>query len=488
MDTDTHTASALPKRRLTALLLSTLVATSFLMATPSTQTPAYGLVEAGFVDGVALGGLRMWRKVLVDPLTGRAVLGNEMVETVLDPQSRRAYTIDMCSDTPPHYRAGLYAQDLDTQSELWSKAVECGMIPVIPRGRSEIWGVDSWVVRKYDAANGALISEKTFQTNTGFYPLVIGDGYSRKAYLIQKDLFDKWRYPPPPQPRLIEKVDLEAVTVTATGSATLADACGAAINPATNMLYIVDEQPGRVVAVDLRTLREVASLDVAPYIGTMHRIPFGCRIAINPQLNRIYLIRMEPQLDFSRYDYDEQRKGGTAYLVSIDAETMTVREEVEIANTTSEQSLAVDPRTSKVYVYAPTEENQNRVQVFSDSSPETLIGDLQTGRYTQWFFAEGTTRPGYRMWLTLFSPDQPNKVRISYLTGPGQPGPFFQEVELPANTRITINVNDQIGEGLDVSTRIVSVWGKPFYAERPMYFRGGEATSDGGTLGAGQHN
>lgn len=52
MDTDRVTTSTLRKRRLTALLLSTLVATSLLIATPSTQKPAYGLVEAGFVDAV----------------------------------------------------------------------------------------------------------------------------------------------------------------------------------------------------------------------------------------------------------------------------------------------------------------------------------------------------------------------------------------------------------------------------------------------------
>lgn len=342
-------------------------------------------------------------------------------------------------------------------------------------------------VNAYDPENGEALKVSQFvQVPSGSVPIV-ENTHSDISYYVQRDFNTPYNGGPTSRAALaISKVFLPRIRVELSGTVDMVWPCGGIVNPATGRVYLVDEMPGRVVVVDSSTLRELGSIPIAPFIGA--RLGHGgptCPVAINPARGKLYLLRWDtPAIG----TIEDPCPEGQVYLVAVDLESNTVAEEKETATRNCVSFIAADPRTSKVYVYAPTDENPNRVQVFSDSSPETLIGDLQTGRYTQWFFGEGTTRPGYRMWLTLFSPDQPNKVRISYLTGPGQPGPFFQEVELPANTRITINVNDQIGEGLDVSTRIVSVWGKPFYAERPMYFRGGEATSDGGSLGAGQHN
>ncbi len=318
-----------------------------------------------------------------------------------------------------------------------------------------------------------------------FYSLDYALGVNElRGQIMFEETFQPWgtRRPPLTDTRL-GLLSVKSASVEVTGTIYASLPCGAAYNDATNRWYVVDEEPGRVSVLDGSTLAKLTEIDVAPYIGFWARVR-PCPIAVNPAKNRIYLLRIEPQLP----DCCHYLEGGTAYLVVIDGETNTVIEEKEVADRTPFRALTVDPRTGKVFVYAPTQDNWRRVQVFSDSSPETLIGDLQTGRYTEWFFAEGTTRPGYKMWLTLVSPDQPNKVRISFLTAAGQPGPFFKEVDLPANTRVTINVNDQIGEGLDVSTKIVSVWGKPFFAERPIYYSGGEAHSQGGSLGSGVHN
>lgn len=464
----------------------TLLATSFVLGSPNAQTPAYGLVEAGFVDGVRIYSSG-WPALHIDPATQKVAIGDALEEMNLDVATRRAYAgIESggCGHSP--YTTSFRAYDLDTTSILWESVKDCGHIPYVTSG-AELVTVGSYWLSRYDLASGNKTGTTNLLRNTGNWARLVDFDAAGAVFFVDNDQFIPSSYPQSLKSRIVEKLDLGTGASIAAGSAMLADPCGGALNPATNTLYIVDEQPGRLVAVNATTLSETASVDVAPYIGLRHRLMGGCKVVVNPESNRVYVIRMEPQLDFSNLA-DEQRRGGKAYLVSIDAETMTVIQEVEIANTTSNQSLTVDPRTGKVYVYAPTENNPNRVQVFSDSSPETLIGDLQTGRYTQWFFAEGNTRSGYRMWLTLFSPDQPNKVRISFLTAQGQAGPFFKEVDLPANTRVNIDVNRELGAGFDVSTRIVSVWGKPFYAERPIYYAGGEAFSEGGNLGAGQHN
>ncbi len=102
-----------------------------------------------------------------------------------------------------------------------------------------------------------------------------------------------------------------------------------------------------------------------------------------------------------------------------------------------------------------------------------------------YFFAEGTTRPGFRQWLTLYSPNDDQNVDVTYMFGPGQGAPITKTVFLPKGVRITIDVNAEVGPGKDVSTKVVSPSGKPFYAERPMYW---DATAVGGISTSGGHN
>jgi hypothetical protein len=88
-----------------------------------------------------------------------------------------------------------------------------------------------------------------------------------------------------------------------------------------------------------------------------------------------------------------------------------------------------------------------------------------------WFFAEGTTRPGFEEWLSLENPTgQDATALISYMMGDGSTQ--TQNVPLPAHTRVTVDVPLAVGGDKDVS---VAVWcDQGIIAERPMYFAGGD--------------
>jgi YVTN family beta-propeller protein len=105
--------------------------------------------------------------------------------------------------------------------------------------------------------------------------------------------------------------------------------------------------------------------------------------------------------------------------------------------------------------------------------------------HDSYFFPEGTTRPGFKEYLTLYSPFDDQSVNITYMLGPGQGAPINKTVFLPRSVRITIDVNSQVGPGKDVSTKVVSPSGKPFFAERPMYW---DSMAVGGILTSGGHN
>jgi streptogramin lyase len=86
-----------------------------------------------------------------------------------------------------------------------------------------------------------------------------------------------------------------------------------------------------------------------------------------------------------------------------------------------------------------------------------------------WYLAEGTTRPGFEEWLCLQNPNPaPIKVNATYQLGVGQGSPIAKSYTIPANQRLTVSVNQQIGTGKDDSVYLSS--GSSFIAERPMYF------------------
>jgi hypothetical protein len=85
----------------------------------------------------------------------------------------------------------------------------------------------------------------------------------------------------------------------------------------------------------------------------------------------------------------------------------------------------------------------------------------------KWYFAEGTTRPGFDEWLTILNPsDRQAQATVRYLVAGGG-GLNPQVTFIPPRSRRTINVNKEAGTGLDLSTVVES--DVPVVVERSMY-------------------
>jgi hypothetical protein len=84
-----------------------------------------------------------------------------------------------------------------------------------------------------------------------------------------------------------------------------------------------------------------------------------------------------------------------------------------------------------------------------------------------YYFAEGTTRKGFQEYLSLLNASsEDGTVFVSYLF-PDKQG-LIKSYVVPAGSRKTLSVNDEVGPDQDVS--IVASSNTPFAAERPMYF------------------
>ena len=85
----------------------------------------------------------------------------------------------------------------------------------------------------------------------------------------------------------------------------------------------------------------------------------------------------------------------------------------------------------------------------------------------EWYFAEGYTGEGFEEWLCLANfGDRLATVKVSYIYQQGEP--LEKEYFVPGNRRVTFSVNEEAGEGRDVSIAVES--DRPVVAERPMYF------------------
>jgi len=88
-----------------------------------------------------------------------------------------------------------------------------------------------------------------------------------------------------------------------------------------------------------------------------------------------------------------------------------------------------------------------------------------------WYFAEGYTGEGFDEFLCLANPgttpDDDAQVSLTYVFN-GDRTPLTRKFEVPAGTRATVYVNGDVGEGMEVSVKVVS--DKPLVAERPVYF------------------
>ena len=89
------------------------------------------------------------------------------------------------------------------------------------------------------------------------------------------------------------------------------------------------------------------------------------------------------------------------------------------------------------------------------------------------YFAEGTTRPGFDPYLCIQNPGQENAdVKITYMKGDGTTDE--QDLAVPPSTRMTVNAKDILGEGEgpshDFSAVVSSTSGEQVVVERPQYF------------------
>jgi hypothetical protein len=93
---------------------------------------------------------------------------------------------------------------------------------------------------------------------------------------------------------------------------------------------------------------------------------------------------------------------------------------------------------------------------------------------TDWYFAEGTTRKNavdgaFEQWLCLQNPGtKPITVTATYQLAAGQGNPISKSYTVPAQQRLTVPVNNEIGPDKDCSVYLHS--DSNFIAERPMYF------------------
>jgi hypothetical protein len=84
-------------------------------------------------------------------------------------------------------------------------------------------------------------------------------------------------------------------------------------------------------------------------------------------------------------------------------------------------------------------------------------------------FAEGCTRPGFDTWLCLQNPgDEEADVTVNYMLGAGQGEAGARSYSVPAHSRVSLLVNNDVGPDKDVSIQVTS--SRPIVSERPMYF------------------
>jgi hypothetical protein len=118
-----------------------------------------------------------------------------------------------------------------------------------------------------------------------------------------------------------------------------------------------------------------------------------------------------------------------------------------------------------------------------------VVGTLAPA--STFYFAEGTTRPGFDPYFTIQNPGQATaEGQITYLLGDATQQ--TQAFSVPANSRLTVRVVDFLGSANDsahdFSARVETINGTEINCERPMYFNytfaGGSWTGGHIALGA----
>ncbi len=133
-------------------------------------------------------------------------------------------------------------------------------------------------------------------------------------------------------------------------------------------------------------------------------------------------------------------------------------------------NLEIGPdKDCSVYLKSPSNFIAERPMYFNYHGAWTGGHDVLGAYFTagNWFFAEGTTRTNFEEWLCLQNPgDSDAHVTISYFTTSAQV--ITREWTVTANTRLTVNVNSDVGADQDISAQVYS--DEPIIVERPMYF------------------
>jgi len=98
---------------------------------------------------------------------------------------------------------------------------------------------------------------------------------------------------------------------------------------------------------------------------------------------------------------------------------------------------------------------------------------ITAGTAINWFFAEGTARPGFEQYFTIQNPGGAMAdVTLTYLTAAGTTR--NQKIKVPATSRATVHPADVLGArndaAHDFSTVVTCSNGQQVVAERPMYF------------------
>lgn len=102
-----------------------------------------------------------------------------------------------------------------------------------------------------------------------------------------------------------------------------------------------------------------------------------------------------------------------------------------------------------------------------------------------WYFAEGATYDWIHTYLCLQNTSTATaNVSITYLTGSGEK--VVRNKQIPAKSRATVFVNNDLGWNKDVATTITS--DQPIVAERPVYFARDGYTGGHNTMGAYELN
>ena len=144
------------------------------------------------------------------------------------------------------------------------------------------------------------------------------------------------------------------------------------------------------------------------------------------------------------------------------------------------RGISLDPATETAYV-ADTF-NDRIVATKMDGEGWQSLGVRY--RPYAWYFAEGTTRGEFSMFLTICNPGATDaKVDIQYMLRDGTVIP--QSVNVIAHSRYTIDVKKVVGPDKDLSVKLTSQ--VPVIVERPMYFHYGRGRWPGGNVVMGRN-